>query len=680
MKLFINSKEVAFKSGETVLQIARNNGVDIPSLCHYDAVKTYGSCGICMVECITDNKSARLIRACSTVATDGMVINTENERITANRRLVLDLLLSDHSGDCKPPCALACPAETDCQGYVKLIADGSYSEAKKLITEKIPFPASIGRVCPRPCEDACRRGLVEEPVAIAQLKQFIGDNVKESDLNKACKPCAPSPKQLTGKTVAVIGGGPGGLSAAFYLRLKGHSVTIFEAMPKMGGMLQYGIPEYRLPKSILQKEIDVVSEIGVEFRNNEKIRLDDVKDKYDAIIVALGAWKNTDMRCAGEELSGVIGGIDFLREPPDISGKLVAVVGGGNTAMDVCRTAIRLGAKSVYCIYRRTRDEMPAQACEITEAEEEGVVFKFLTNPIEIKGENNTVNSVLLQVMELGEADASGRRAPVPIEGRTELLKTDIVISAIGQKPNLKGFDALEKTNRGTIIADPDTFLTNVDRVFAIGDATNKGADIAVSAIGEAGRCAKAADGFLRGEDINATPAYLVKDKKNAEDFAAYEKQPRVKIKHRSPQERAKDWGEIYTIFDEESARKEANRCLECGCSAYRDNDCGLIEYANRYSVQPDKYAGEVNRVSIPRDDHPDIIRNPEKCILCGLCVRVCDEVEGVTALGFAGRGFDTIVKPALDKRLKDTTCNSCGRCEEICPTGALTQKYNSKI
>ncbi|MCL1789573.1 MAG: FAD-dependent oxidoreductase [Oscillospiraceae bacterium] len=671
IKLNIDNIEVTGFEGQTILDIAKKNNINIPTLCHDGNVETYGSCGLCVVEI---GGSPKLFRACSTLASDGMIVKTKTERIKKNRKTNLELLISDHTGDCRAPCSVACPAETDCQGYVGLIAKGDFSGARKRIMEKIPFPATIGRVCPRPCEDACRRTLIEEPIAIAGLKQVIGDITHHAGSG------TPQPKQTTGKSVAVIGGGPGGLAAAYYLRLKGHSVTVYDAMPHMGGMLRYGIPEYRLPKSILQKEIDVVSDIGVEFRNNVKIEtaeFDNIRNEHDVVIVAIGAWHSAELRCRGEELNGVIGGIDYLRCAEDVTpcaNKKVAVVGGGNTAMDACRTAVRMGAKKVYCVYRRTRDEMPAQDCEIREAEEEGVIFKFLTNPIEIQGQDK-VESVLLQVMELSQPDSSGRCAPVPVEGKTECLEVDTVIVAIGQKPDLNGFDLLEKTKWGTISADERTFLTNTEKVFAIGDATNKGAELAVSAIGEAGRCAKAVDKFLNGKALSEPVLYLVKDEKSADDFRETESLPRVKVQHRNPCERAKDWEEVYTIFGEETAKKEAARCLECGCSAYRENNCKLIEYANRYAVHPEKYAGEINRISIPNDDHPEIIRNPEKCILCGLCVRVCDQVEKVTALGFAGRGFNTTVKPALDKRLEDTSCNSCGKCEKICPTGAFVKR-----
>jgi formate dehydrogenase major subunit len=347
--------------------------------------------------------------------------------------------------------------------------------------------------------------------------------------------------------------------------------------------------------------------------------------------------------------------------------------------MDACRTAVRMGAEKVYCVYRRTRDEMPAQDIEISEAIEEGAEFKFLTNPKEIIGNNGQVSAVKLAVMELGEPDSSGRRAPVETD-RELMIEVDYVISAIGQKPKLDGFEGLEKTKWGTIIADEQTFRTNLPNVYAIGDATNKGADIAVTAIGEAGRCAKAVDSLLKGAELEV-PFYVVKDEKTAEDFAELSKQPRVHVNHREPLERAKDFKEVYSLFDVNAAKREAARCLECGCSSYRDKDCRLIWYANKYGAfGAERYAGFTHWHSVSADDHEQIRRNPEKCILCGLCVRVCEEVEDLTALGFHGRGFDTTVKPALGRHLKDTNCNSCGKCAEICPTGAMTKSKQEPV
>ena len=518
--LTVDGKSVRIEKGSTLLEAARKAGADIPTLCHDERVKPYGACGMCVVEC---KGSPKLMRSCAIEAADGMEIITESDRINRARRFSLEMLLSDHTGDCKAPCSLACPAGTDCQGYVGLIANGENAQALSVIKGKIPLPASIGRVCPHPCEKKCRRGLVEEPISIAALKAYAADRDLESG-----NIFMPEVAESTGKKVAIIGGGPGGISAAYYLAIKGHDVTVFDMMPKMGGMLRYGIPQYRLPKEVLDKELALVEKLGVEFRNNIKIgrdiSLDTLNQEYDAVIAAPGAWSSTKMRVDGEDAEGVFGGIDFLRSvilgsPVDI-GKRVAVCGGGNTAMDACRTAVRLGAEKVYIIYRRTRDEMPADALEIDEAQEEGVDFRFLTNPDKILTQDGKVCGIKLQIMELGEPDASGRRKPVPIEGKFETLEVDSVIMAIGQEPELGGFEELDKTSRGTISADESTFRTNINGIFAIGDATNKGADIAISAIGEAQKSVAVVDSYLRGNIIGYKKPILVKREINKSDLA----------------------------------------------------------------------------------------------------------------------------------------------------------------
>lgn len=671
IRVNIDGYEIEAQEGATILQIARENGIEIPTLCHDARVEAYGACGLCVVEV---EGSPKLARACATKAADGMVIHTQGERAKQARKVALELLLSDHEGDCKAPCSLNCPAGTDCQGYVGLIANGQYREAVKLIKEKVPLPASIGRICPHPCEQACRRKLVEDPIAIAHLKSFAAD----LDL-RSWEPYRPECAPDTHKKISIVGGGPAGLTAAYFLRTMGHSVTVYDAMPKMGGMLRYGIPQYRLPKEVLDQEIAAIAKLGVTMFNNAKVgdglTLDGLQESSDAVLVAIGAWTSSSMRVPGESLNGVMGGIDFLRhvalnEPSGI-GERVAVVGGGNTAMDACRTAVRMGAKEVYIIYRRTRDEMPADALEIAQAEEEGVTFKFLTNPVEILGAGGSVRGARLQQMALGEPDASGRRRPVPVEGAFEDLPLDTVIMAIGQWTNPEGFEALELTKRGTIAADESTFATSLPGVFAVGDATNRGADIAIAAIGEAGKAAKVIDSFLKGAAVPYRKPYVVERTVTPEMLAEREKKARVQMPHLSPEERKTNFKEIDLGYTQELAKREASRCLECGC--HDSFECKLLHYANEYEVAPARFDGEKH--SRPQEQtHPFIERNADKCILCGLCVRVCDEAMGRTALGLVSRGFDTVVAPEFGRKLEKTDCISCGQCVAVCPTGALRE------
>lgn len=671
INLTINGQNVTAPAGSTILETARKNGIYIPTLCYDEAVEVYGACGLCVVEA---EGVPKLLRSCSAKISEGMVINTESERVVKSRKIAMELLMSAHDGDCIAPCQLACPANTDCQGYVGLIANGKFEDALKLIKNTNPLPASIGRVCPHPCEKACRRGKVEEPINIAQLKFFA------ADLDLKGEKYLPACAKATGKKVAIVGGGPAGLTAAYYLRTLGHEVTVFDMMDKMGGMLRYGIPQYRLPKELLDSEIALIEKLGVRLVNNVKfgkdITLDMLKSVNDAVILAPGAWKSSPMRVKGEDINGVYGGIDFLRSViqgnPVPIGEKVAVCGGGNTAMDACRTAVRLGAKEVYVIYRRTEKEMPAEEIEIKESKEEGVIYKFLTNPVEIHEENGKICGMTLQLMELGEPDASGRRKPVAIDGRTEYLSLDSVIMAIGQKLDPTDFSVVELTDRGTILADEDDFKTNIDGVFAIGDATNKGASIAIAAIGEADRCVKSVDAYLKGEELDFTPKYISKRDDERIDVSGKETKPRVVADVLDADVRKNNFDEVSLGLTVEQAKKEAERCLECGCREYFK--CKLLQVAQRYDIHPERFAGEMPQ-KYTRDENAFIERNTAKCILCGLCVRSCKEVMDISAIGLLGRGFKTSVSPAFALPLDQTKCTNCGLCVKLCPTGALTEK-----
>ncbi len=675
-RLNIDGKEVFGLPGQTILEVCRENDIFIPTLCYDERTEIYGACGLCVVEM---EGNPKLWKACATEIAPNMIIHTNTDRVIQSRKTNLELLLSNHKGDCRPPCMLACPAGTDCQGYVGLIANGQYEEAIKLIRDNIPLPGAIGRVCPHPCEKACRRGLVDEPIAIANLKRFAADTDEFGE-----DPFVPDCDPDTGKNVAIIGGGPYGISMAYFLRQMGHGVTIYEAMPKLGGMLRYGIPEYRLPKEVLDEEIAVLEKMGVDMITNTKIGEDisfeTIRRDFDAVCVGIGAWVSTGVRCKGEDADGVIGGIDFLRrvvrnEPIDL-GKNVAIVGGGNTAMDACRTAVRLGADKVYNIYRRTKDEMPADMLEIEEAEEEGVIFLNLTNPLEIiSDENGHCRKMILQVMELGEPDASGRRAPVPVEGRTETIDVDTVILAIGQKVNAEGIKGVELTRKGGIIYDKNTFMTAIPGVFAGGDCGNDKISIAVESIADAKKGCQVVDAYLRGENIPYEPNYYVtRTDVTEKTFEDRERMCRPTMEQLNAEERKDNFTEVVFGYDEEQALNEAHRCLECGCKDYFE--CKLIAYSNMYNVQPERFAGDINEVEY-HDEHPFILRDPNKCILCGLCVRACDEVMGVGALGLVHRGFDTVVKPALELPLAETGCISCGQCVSVCPTGALQERLS---
>ncbi|MBO7674318.1 MAG: FAD-dependent oxidoreductase [Atopobiaceae bacterium] len=665
----IDGVNVTAEPSDTILTSATRAGVEIPTLCFDARTAIYGACGICLVEV---EGVPKLLRACSARPQEGYVVHTDSPRVERARKTALELLLSDHTGDCRGPCKLNCPALTDCQKYVGEIREGRYKDAVSTIYQAFPFPASIGHVCPHPCEDACRRQMVEEPLSIAFLKAFAADKI-EADGDPYVVQCEPS----TGKHVAIVGGGPAGLTAAYFLRRYGHDVTIYDKQPKMGGMLRYGIPEYRLPKAVLDREIKIIADAGVQMINDVRLGkdldFDDLRQRYDAVLLALGAWKSYNMRVPGEDLEGVIGGIEFLEqlglgERPTI-GERVAVCGGGNTAMDCCRTAVRLGAKEVYVVYRRTRAEMPASDVEIDEAEEEGVTFKYLTNPIEFYGKDGRLTGMKLQIMELGEPDASGRRRPVPVEGATEDIAIDNVLMAIGQGANCEGVDGELLTQRGTIACDDMTFRTAIDNVFAAGDVTNRGAGIAIEAIAEAQKAAFCINNYLEGDEVRRKIPYFVTQEVTPEEFEDRPKQNREKMPGLSPEERRGNFDPIYFGFSEEQALREASRCLECGCHDYYD--CRLIRFANAFDIDPDRFAGiKHDREEVPVVSEV-IVHDPDKCVLCGLCYRMCEQEVGKTFLGLYNRGFSTVVNPMVPKEAREF-CASCLKCVEACPTGAM--------
>ncbi len=419
----------------------------------------------------------RYVPACATRVAGGMKVWTDTDDVRAVRRMALELLLSNHRGDCIAPCQTECPASVDVQGYIALIAQGQYREAAKLVKQVNPFPLSIGRVCPRPCEKECRRNAVDGPVGIDYLKRFAADWDADHE-NPYVPPTAPP----TGKRVAMVGAGPASLTAAYYLAQKGHAVTVFEALPQAGGALRYGIPEYRLPKTVLDREIGLITALGIEIVYGKALGRDfTIADLFaqgfGAVFLGFGAVASRKMEVTGEELPGVWSGTEFLT---DIAlgksvaiGKRVAIVGGGNTAIDAARTCVRLGAEKVTVVYRRSRNEMPAWDVEVEAAEHEGVAMHFLAAPTAIEGER-ACGLVTCVRMELGEPDASGRRRPVVVKGSEFKVEADTVIAAIGQFPDLaaiRGTAAkdpdspeakLALTKWGTIVADEETLVTSV--------------------------------------------------------------------------------------------------------------------------------------------------------------------------------------------------------------------------
>ena len=482
------------------------------------------------------------------------------------------------------PCKAVCPAHIPVQGYIKLASEGRYTEALELIKKENPFPAVCGRICNKVCEEACSRGIVDASVAIDDIKKFIA----EKDLSAETR-FVPKMLNQIGRPyeekIAVIGAGPAGLSCAYYLAVKGYPVTVFEKEQMLGGMLTMGIPSFRLDRAVVNAEIDVLRELGVQFRTGvavgKDVTLDQLRSEgFKAFYLGIGASKGAGLGCPGEELGGVSTGIDFLRrvnqgEKPEL-GSDVAVIGGGNVAIDVARSALRLGAENVTIIYRRSRDEMPAADDEIAEAEEEGVKFRFLASPVEILGDGKC-ESLKLERMELGEADARGRRKAVGT-GRFETVPVTAVISAIGQKIDLSGIADFETDKSGNVVVSLPSYQTSVADVFAGGDVVT-GPKFAIDAIAAGKEGAVSIHRFVHpgqtqnlgrdNRDYKALDASTI-----AISVGSFDTAPRQKAASGSAAEARKTFKDLRGTLTEEQIRKEASRCLGCGCVVIDEDLC----------------------------------------------------------------------------------------------------------
>ncbi len=520
-----------------------------------------------------------------------------------------------------PPCQAGCPAGIDIQGYVALISQGKFGEAFDLIREKVPFPLVLSRICPRPCEEKCIRGKVDEPVAINALKRFVADwQMKKGIESNVSVPNPPLPTDNSQLKVAIIGAGPIGLTCAYELAKLGYKVTVFESSSKAGGMLVLGIPGYRLPKGLVQKEIKEIEEQGVEIKLNTTIGKDltwgDLKEMgYKAIFIATGAHKSKRLNIPGENLLGVMDGLSFLKrvnlDKQVEVGKRVAIIGGGNTAVDAARSSIRLGAKEVYLIYRRTKEEMPAIPKEIERAEEEGVKILYLTLPREITGKNGRVNGLKCVPLVLDEIDAEGRRKPLPISASEFLLKIDTLIVAMGQSPDLSFLDEERELKIGednSIVVNPITYATSQPGIFAAGDVV-KGSSSVIEAIAVGKRVAISMHRYLQGESLredHQIEEVIVSANKVLKEKGFVEQKKRVRISTLPIERRRSTLREIERVLEEKEAIQEAKRCLACSCGL----GCGICEKVCIYSAI-ERVGG---RYGI----------DAERCDGCGLCIEVC--------------------------------------------------------
>lgn len=599
------------------------------------------------------------------------------------------------------PCRVVCPAGVNVKAYVSLIASRRFREALEVVREKNPFPGICGRVCTHPCESFCNRGKVDEPLAICALKRFVADYELQhpQDMPKI----TARPKK---EKVAVIGSGPAGLTAAHDLARKGYRVTVFEALSKAGGMLVAGIPSFRLPRDIIEYEIDMIRKAGVEIKTETQIggknafqRL--FKKGFRAIFLAVGAHKSLKLGIPGEEeCSGVLDGLTFLKEVnlggSPKPGRRVAIIGGGNTAIDAARTALRVGAEEVTIIYRRTRNEMPANETEIEDAAEEGVRFHFLAAPVEVLNKKDQVTGVKCIRMKLGKPDASGRKRPIAIQGSEFSIAVDTIIAAVSQEPDLSFLPeehAIKISKWKTFDVDETTLATSLPGVFAGGDAVT-GPTTVIDAIAAGHRAAAAIEHYLdpKAQGVKKEPEVKAPDELEIKiDLKQQKKKPRAETAKLESSKSMSSFAEIDLGFTEDQAVAEAERCLRCGpCS-----ECVVcVPECNKLVTVMAGFNGHDERLfRLPRELKPYLASemvlhtedhvetnlrlltttcyvNEEICRGCGDCVAACE----YQAPGLVAKSNGLYVS-----RIDASLCRGCGTCVAVCPSSAIEQNYFSK-
>lgn len=668
VRLTVDGAKITARTGETILDVARREGIDIPALCHEAGAAAWGACRLCLVEIDGIDK---LQAACTTTVADGMVVMTDTPRVRARRESYLKMYLSDHNAYCEAPCTHACPTHIDIPAYLAAVAEGDFGQAAAIVRHELPFPGILGRICPRYCEPVCRRGQVDEPIAICALHRAAADHAK----------WGLSAGRSTGKRVAIVGAGPAGLSAAWFLTQRGHRVILYDKDAKAGGALRYSIPEFRLPERVLDKELQPLWDAGARFVGESEFGYEVEAERLldaglDAVIISVGAQRDAASSLPGAETA--LRGLDVLRrvreKRPVPFGSKTVVVGDGITALDVARTARRMGAAEVVVVSRFARDKFAALDHDLMAALEEGVTFEYEVEVTKV-------------VSEAGEARGIQCVRVHPTDGSSFTMDASTVVLAI-DRPLSSDLSANSFTGR-----------TATSGVFAAGEAAGEARSV-IHAVASGKRTALAVDAWLGGEDLDALEKTLatyrslpyMQQLREAEQLSPAgrrlaERAPvwlkmginatpvaRAAMPKTSKAKRLSAVGiEVEKGLSPAAAQAEAARCLQCVCPSL--GECDLQRLGVEYSITENELvrAGGHVRAVGPQHEHPFIRRDMNRCIACGRCVRVCRDVAGPACYDFTGRGLTMNVDTPYSDALQLAGCITCGRCVTVCPTGALT-------